>query len=152
MKTILVPIDLSAASGKICDAACELARQASARLVFLHVLPPPMVVLGDYYNFDARTVAEATAAAENAAKDKLKEMTARCGRRRIPIKTVRVVGPAAAKILAQAAALKAGYIVMGSHGHGAMFDLLVGSTTHGVLRKSKVPVLVVPIPEAGWKL
>ena len=35
-------------------------------------------------------------------------------------------------------------IIMGSHGYGLLEDL-VGSTTRRVLRKSKVPVLVVPM-------
>jgi nucleotide-binding universal stress UspA family protein len=35
---------------------------------------------------------------------------------------------------------------MGSHGHTALYDLLVGSTTHQVLRKAKCPVVIVPSP------
>ncbi|MGB8352795.1 MAG: universal stress protein, partial [Chthoniobacteraceae bacterium] len=37
-------------------------------------------------------------------------------------------------------------IVMGSHGHGAVYNLLVGSVTSGVLKSSKCPVLVMPSP------
>jgi nucleotide-binding universal stress UspA family protein len=33
---------------------------------------------------------------------------------------------------------------MGSHGHGALFEFLVGSVTNGVLKSAKCPVLVVP--------
>jgi nucleotide-binding universal stress UspA family protein len=47
--------------------------------------------------------------------------------------------------------LRASYIVMGSHGHTAFFDLLVGSNTHGVLRRSSCPVLVVPPAKAKLK-
>jgi len=35
-------------------------------------------------------------------------------------------------------------IVMGSHGHGALYELLVGSITQGVLKAAKCPVVVVP--------
>jgi nucleotide-binding universal stress UspA family protein len=38
-------------------------------------------------------------------------------------------------------------IVLGSHGHGLLFDALVGSISAGVLRKSTLPVLIVPIRE-----
>ena len=46
----------------------------------------------------------------------------------------------------QAAAdeLAADVIVVGSHGRGKLFDLVVGSVSAGVIRKSQVPVLVVP--------
>jgi nucleotide-binding universal stress UspA family protein len=53
-------------------------------------------------------------------------------------------GPVAATILEEAERLAVDTIVMASHGHGAMFDLLVGSIGHAVLRSAKVPVLVVP--------
>ena len=38
-------------------------------------------------------------------------------------------------------------IVMGSHGHGIVEKLLIGSTARKVVRESKKPVLVVRLPE-----
>jgi len=38
---------------------------------------------------------------------------------------------------------RAALILMGSHGRGRMFELLVGSVTSGVIRESLVPVIVV---------
>jgi nucleotide-binding universal stress UspA family protein len=144
MKTILVPVDLSSATSRVCTAAGELARSIGGRLVLLHVVPPPPVMMNDYYAFDTGHLAQAMAAVEKDSADKLKALakryTARC-----PVQTVHITGQPVAAILAQAAATKASYVVLGSHGHGAVFDLLVGSTTHGVLRKAKCPVLVVPM-------
>ena len=55
------------------------------------------------------------------------------------------VGCGVAKlILEEAERLEAEVIIMGSHGHGALYDLIVGSVTEGVLRKAKCPVLVLP--------
>jgi nucleotide-binding universal stress UspA family protein len=53
-------------------------------------------------------------------------------------------GDVAEEILHRAEALNADLIVMGTHGHGAMYKLLVGSVTEGVLKRSKRPVLLVP--------
>ncbi|TFG65934.1 MAG: universal stress protein [Gemmatimonadales bacterium] len=55
-----------------------------------------------------------------------------------------VQGPTVDTILRQAEKLEADLIVVGSHGHGAMYDMLVGSISAGVIRRSTVPVLVVP--------
>jgi nucleotide-binding universal stress UspA family protein len=38
-------------------------------------------------------------------------------------------------------------IVMGTHGHGTLEDVMLGSTARRVIRRSKVPVLVVRLPE-----
>ena len=38
-------------------------------------------------------------------------------------------------------------IVMGTHGHGTLEDAMIGSTARRVVRRSKVPVLVVRLPE-----
>ena len=35
-------------------------------------------------------------------------------------------------------------IVVGSHGRSAMYQLLVGSVSEGVLHKSECPIVVVP--------
>jgi len=38
-------------------------------------------------------------------------------------------------------------IVMGAHGHSALANALMGSTSRRVIRRSKTPVLVVRLPE-----
>jgi nucleotide-binding universal stress UspA family protein len=53
-------------------------------------------------------------------------------------------GTVAEEILLQADGLGADLIVMGTHGHGAMYNLLVGGVTKGVLKHSARPVLLVP--------
>lgn len=143
MKTILVPVDLSAAASRVCAAACDLARLVQGRVVLLHVIAPPPVVVNEYFAFDTGQMAQAVVAAEKGARRRLAALAARFSKR-CPLKTMEISATPVAGILAKAAATKAAYIVMGSHGHSAMFDLLVGSTTHGVLRKARCPVLIVP--------
>jgi nucleotide-binding universal stress UspA family protein len=48
-------------------------------------------------------------------------------------------------VLSEVASSGASHIVLGSHGHAMVFELLVGSFTQAVLRKSRVPVVVVPV-------
>ena len=60
------------------------------------------------------------------------------------MESVQFVGSPIPLIAEMAATLEVDYIVMGSHGHTALYDLLVGSTTHGVLLRAKCPVIIVP--------
>jgi nucleotide-binding universal stress UspA family protein len=144
MKTILVPLDLSAAAVQVCDAACELAKLIGARPILLHVVQPPPVVMSDVYAFDATQLTELGTAAEKNAVHKLRALARHCAKHEVRVTTVQRSGVPVTAILAKARSIRARYIVMGSHGHGAMYDLLVGSTTHGVLKKAPCPVLIVP--------
>jgi nucleotide-binding universal stress UspA family protein len=36
---------------------------------------------------------------------------------------------------------------MGTHGHGVIADVLIGSTARRVVRQSPIPVLVIRLPE-----
>ena len=53
------------------------------------------------------------------------------------------MGPAGETIGKVADAGKFQLLVMGSHGHGALATLVMGSVTTQVLAHSKVPVLIV---------
>ena len=53
-------------------------------------------------------------------------------------------GQVVTSILERVEKWDAGLVLVGSHGHGAMYNLLVGSVAEGVIRHSPVPVLVVP--------
>jgi nucleotide-binding universal stress UspA family protein len=57
-----------------------------------------------------------------------------------------VHGEAVSQILKYAKEIDADVIVMGTHGKGALEHAFLGSVAEKVLRKSKRPVFVVPIP------
>ena len=56
-------------------------------------------------------------------------------------------GTVVEQILDTAREISADLIVMGSHGHGSVYNLLVGSVTEGVLKAAERPVLLVPSPK-----
>ena len=144
MKTILVPLDLSPATVRVCDTACDLARLTGARLILLHIVQPPPVMMSEVYAFDDGQLTELVGAAKKIAARKLHALERRCEKRGVLVTAVQRTGSPVTAILAKAASTRASCIVMGTHGHGAIYDLLVGSTTHGVLKKAPCPVMVVP--------
>ena len=50
-------------------------------------------------------------------------------------------------ILETSRQMEADLIVMGTHGYNAVKDALIGGTARKVVRKSKIPVLVIRLPE-----
>lgn len=142
MKTILVPIDFSAASERVVAEALALAKLAGARLVLLHVLQLP--VMTDSDAGPQMSADYAAAAAESAAR-RLAACKKSIRAKAVPVTTEQRVGAAGQCIVERARALRASYIVLGSHGHGAFYDLIVGSTASRVLKQARCPVVIVPL-------
>ena len=142
MKTILAPVDFSAVSDLVVAEAATLARAFQGRVVLLNVIQPPAVV-AEYAPL-MQNIAEITVAGEKAAARKLGAAQQKLQSDFIEAETAQLVGSPVQHILAEAERVGADYIVMGSHGHTALYDLLVGSTTHGVLMRARCPVIIVP--------
>ncbi len=56
-------------------------------------------------------------------------------------------GEVVREIVRIAAAEGADYLVVGTERHGMLRELVIGSTTHEILRHAPCPVLVVPLRE-----
>ena len=141
MKTILAPVDFSAGTVGIVDAAAVLARANGARLVALHVVPPTIVVDGE---FGSRAAEEYSATLVESAARQLADLQKQFRVQGITIVTEHRAGAAGPAIVEHARALNAAYVVLGSHGHGALHDLIMGSTTTRVLKEAPCAVVVVP--------
>lgn len=141
MKTILAPVDFSKVSEPVVKEAAALARALDGRVVLLNVVQPP-VVINEYAGM--LDIAQLTAAGEKNAARELEQLEDRLRNAFVKAESVQVTGTPIAHIIEQAEKNDADYIVMGSHGHTALYDLIVGSTTHGVLMRAKCPVVIVP--------
>ncbi len=150
MKTILTPVDFSSATTAVVAQAAMLAKALSARVVLFTAIQTPVLIAE--YGALLENIAEITDAGEKSAARNLAKLQQQLERRGIATRTMQATGSPVIHIVETADAVKADYIVIGSHGHTAFFDLLVGSTTHGVLRRAKCPVIVVPqTPKAAAK-
>ena len=142
MKTILAPIDFSAATKHVVAEAVTLARALDGRVVLLNV-SIPVVFVSDFidprHSSTAINEQEGAAAARRLAalEDKLENEYHR-------VDAVHLSGAPVPLIVEQAVRLPADYIVMGSHGHSAFYDLVAGSTTSGVMKRAPCPVIIVP--------
>lgn len=142
MKTILAAIDFSPVSERVIGLAAELARLAGGRLWLLHVAAPEPDFVG--FKTGPQSVRDHLAAELRKAHAEVQERAARLAADGLDAAALMVQGPAAETILLEAGRLQADAIVVGSHGHGALFKAIVGSVSEQVLAESRVPVIVVP--------
>lgn len=149
MKTLLVPVDFSDEKGLLLAAAEEEARRRGASLVLLHIVEPAAEVAG--FETDPEMMrlklGQDLETDERIERARLQELVAGVQKRGVEARHEVKFGLPADEILACALESEAELIVMGSHGHGALYHLFTGSVVTGVLKRTGVPVLVVPLRE-----
>ncbi len=79
-----------------------------------------------------------------ALQERLEEFAAPARAAAVEVKTKLIEGDVVPTILAEARHLPDALLVLGTHGHGGFENLVLGSVTEKVLRKSPIPVLTVP--------
>lgn len=142
MKTIVALVDFSDVTPKVVQQALELARPCDGEMILVHVVPPAPVVM-DYAPAVSSEVEETEArlAGLQALEDSAKERHAK-------VSTRLFHGPIVETLLERLPELIPNLIVMGSHGHGALYHLIVGSVAQGIIKDTVWPVMIVPkVPE-----
>jgi nucleotide-binding universal stress UspA family protein len=157
MKSILVPIDCSDATARVLEFARKVAQAFAAEVHLVHVreiqstLPVTPLGYGGLGMPEMTPISgvpvpvpEAIAPVAQQDEKKLKEWQQELMREGLRVKLHQPSGDVLEEILQRVDAVHADLIVMGRHGHGAMYNLLVGSVTEGVLKGSTCPVVLVP--------
>ncbi len=158
---ILVAIDFSEGFEKILSEAKKWTQFTHAKLWLVHVSEPQSNVVGfcpdvgfmgegmavDVFaaNSQAQQDIRDTAADQLRAKrHQLQKLAEKLQSNGETVTALLLEGPVSKTILREASKHEVSMIIVGSHGHGAVHQLLMGSVSEAVLRKSSVPVLVVP--------
>ena len=145
MKTFLVPVDFSSVSKKIVDTTVSFARSFGGKVVLLHVIAPPIII--SEYVMPVEVALEPTVASKEPATTKLNAYAGVLQAAGLSVEAIVRHGPPINAILEEAEEVNADFIIMGSHGHGKLYDLLVGSTASGVLKSAKCGVIIMPHEE-----
>jgi nucleotide-binding universal stress UspA family protein len=158
MKTILVPIDFSDVTPHVLEQAKQIAPALGAELHLVHVREVNPVAPPTTFGYGVTGMPELMPMPTTAGmgpvpletpvnernKAKLAAWQKEISNAGLKATLHEPAGVVVEEILREADALDPSMIVMGRHGHGAMYNLLVGSVTEGVLKRSKCPVLLVP--------
>lgn len=142
---VLVAIDFSPVSQRQLALVARLAKEAEQDVYLLHVADPDPDFVG--YEAGPEVVRQQVAAEHHQEHRGLQEMAESLREEGVEATALLVQGSTVETILEKAGDLAADLVVVGSHGHGATYDLLVGSVSKGVIRGARVPVLVVPARE-----
>ncbi len=145
MKNIVVAVDFSNATPGILEMAVGLAKSFGAGLTLLHVVEPEPSYTA--YGFTPDEFPAMNAFHEEAkrrAAEKLEELLTTVKADVSNATSHMTEGSPLHALLAHVKDSGADFVVIGSHGHGVIASLLLGSVAEGMVRKATVPTLVVP--------
>jgi nucleotide-binding universal stress UspA family protein len=141
---VLVAVDFSAITGRVYAFAADLAERLHSKVVVVNITEPQVDLVG---MAPPQAYASADAEVQKQAEAKLLVAREVFESRSLQVETVHEWGPVVTCILDKVAKYDAGMVLLGSHGHGAFYNLIVGSVAEGVIRHCPVPVVVVPAAE-----
>lgn len=142
MKTILAAVDFSDTTGQVAGHAVQVGAAFGAEVYLLHVEPPDPDFVG--YEAGPQSVRDNVARAIGEDHQDMIELRDRLQGQGCKLHGLVIQGPTADKILSEAERLDCDLLVIGSHGHRPLLDVLLGSTSEAVLRRASRPVLVIP--------
>ena len=150
MKRIVAALDFSNATPRVLETAGGLAKAYGAELYLLHVLEPePTYTAYGFTPDEFPAIHTFQEEARKRAKQKLDEAAAQLPEG-VSVVTEEVgEGSPLQAVLEFVQEKDADLVVLGSHGHGVVASLLIGSVAEGMVRKAVVPTLVVPAPGRG---
>lgn len=147
MKKIICAVDFSNATPEVLKMGVNLAKSFGADLELFHSIEPEPSYTA--YGFTPGEFPAMNAFQEEAkrrATNKLNELLD-IARIDLPNATAQMIdGSPLHALLDHVKESGADFVILGSHGHGVIASLLLGSVAEGMVRKATVPTLIVPAP------
>jgi len=158
IKNLLYATDLSKNSAFAFRYALKLANCFDASITVLYILPivdsamevPIITQMGEDKYYKLRE--EKTRETIEGIKERIRQLSEK-GKEETQVKTNRVSsilvheGDTVEEILITSDELNSDMIILGSHGKGILKYTFLGTVPEKVLRRSRRPVLIVPIPK-----
>ncbi|GAB2873866.1 universal stress protein [Pseudoduganella ginsengisoli] len=141
-KHLLLPTDGSPATASAIQSALQFAREAGARITALHVMPEYHMFSIEPVQLDETREAFMRDTSEQASK-LLEALAQKAQAMGVPCETISLRSDQPYRNIVETAVTRGcDLITMATHGNSGLKGILLGSQTHKVLLKSRVPVLV----------
>jgi len=143
MKNILVTIDFVNNEKQLIDIALQLAESFKAKLWLLHISAPDPDFIG--YDVGPQYIRDFRAEELRKEHKLLQESTAALKKKGVDSEGLLVQGATIEMIIEESKKLNVDLIIAGHHERGFFYNAFVGSVSAKIIKKSKIPVLIVPL-------
>ena len=145
MKQIATALDFSDASDAVLNAAIALAKTQQATLHILHVMEPePSYTAYGMTPEEFPAIQIFQQESQRRAEARLNQAMATAQLQLADVRAELMIGAPLHAIVDYLKLKSIDLVVIGTHGHGAVAALLIGSVAEGLVRKAVCPTLVIP--------
>ncbi len=141
-KKILVPLDFSDVTDHVVDEAQRMARQTGAKTWLIHVVAPEPDFIG--YEVGPAYIRDSIARNLRDQHQRLQQYQERFAAEGLEAKALLLSGVPTRKILTEMDRVGPDLVIIGSHGHGALYHLMMGSVATSIVKHAACPVLIIP--------
>ncbi len=142
MKNILVAVDFLELTNRLLEMAAVFAEKFNAKIWLVHVAEPDPDFVG--YEVGPQYIRDNVAKELRQEHRELQALAKGLEEKGLNAEALLIQGYTAESLVEEAGDVKADLIILGAAHHGKIFESLFGSVWEDVVKKSKIPILVLP--------
>ncbi len=143
MKNIVVALDFFDVPDILLQKAKELALAFGAKLWLIHVAAPDPDFVGYKVGPESERLARSHVLREEHVE--LQKIADDIVAEGIVTEALLVQGATSSTLLEEVEKLNSDLLVIGSHGHGVLYNVVIGSVCDSIVRNAKVPLYIIPV-------
>jgi nucleotide-binding universal stress UspA family protein len=143
MKNILVTIDFTESEALLIDKAFEFAKSFDSKLWLMHVAAPDPDFVG--YDVGPQYIRDIRAKKLRKEHKLIQEYANTLKGKGVDSDGLLIEGATVEMIIKESEKLNVELIIVGHHEHGFFHNLFEGSSSSKIIKRSKIPILIVPL-------
>ena len=143
MKNILVTLDFDKNESLLIDKAFQLAKALKSKIWLMHITAPDPHFVG--YEVGPQHIRDNRANELKKERRIIQDHTGKLKQGGVSAKGLYIQGATIEMILEKSKELNIDLIIAGHHNHGFFYKAFIGSVSSQIIKKSKIPVLIVPL-------
>jgi nucleotide-binding universal stress UspA family protein len=142
MNNVLIPIDFSSMTDLLLEQGVIYGQKFNSKVWLIHVAAPDP----DFIGYESGPETERDHVAERLHQEhrQLQTLAENLRQQGINAVALLVQGPTISTILEEAKKIPADLLIIGSHGRGGLYKLLLGSVSEGIIKGAGCPILLIP--------
>lgn len=143
MKNILVSLDFDKGSDLLLEKASKVAHAFGSKVWIVHIVPPDPDFVG--YDAGPQSVRDTVAEELREKHRALQGFAEKLVQEGLDARALLLQGNTVETILVEAEKFNTDLIIAGHEDHNFIYKSVIGSVSSKLLRKSKIPIMLVPI-------